>query len=106
MRIVLVLLLLVLGCGPSQAELRRQESTNTMNSWLGATRDQVIRAWGVPSQEAPLNDGGTILLYHSGGGQAFVPLMGTIVGVPISCDRTFIFGPDLRVVNWRTRGNC
>ena len=34
-----------------------------MQSWVGQPRDTLVQKWGPPDKEAPLQDGGTSLLY-------------------------------------------
>lgn len=85
------------GCGytPSQSELAAARQ-----SWRGATYDEVLKAWGAPSQSSV--DSHTWLsddkLQGSGGG------VGGVVFAAARCDRTLAFR-DGRVVDERWSGD-
>lgn len=88
---------LMAGCGytPSQSELAAARQ-----SWRGATYDEVLKAWGAPSQSSL--DSHTWLsddkLQGSGGG------VGGVVFAAARCDRTLAFR-DGRVVDERWSGD-
>jgi hypothetical protein len=70
-------------------------------SWRGATYDEVLKAWGAPSQSSV--DSRTWLsddrIQQSGGGG-----MGGVLFAPARCDRTLAFR-DGRVVDERWAGD-
>lgn len=93
---------LLSGCGPSQQEILE----SSMNSWIGHHRDELFRAWGPPSQEIQLSNGGSILTFRTGGGQVYAPMGNMVVGVPVSCQKDFETDSAGRIVRWRYQGNC
>jgi hypothetical protein len=52
----LLLLLLLIGCGPSEAT-RREEVETSMKSWVGRSENELVEKWGAPSRSYKLTDG-------------------------------------------------
>lgn len=100
--LTITLSLLLVGCGPSHQEVLE----SSMNSWIGHHRDELFRAWGPPAQEIRLSNGGSIMTFRSGGGQAYVPTGGMVFSVPISCQQDMETDASGKIVRWRYQGNC
>jgi hypothetical protein len=70
-------------------------------SWRGASYDDVVRAWGPPSQSA--KDSHSWLTEQRAPGGAGGMVFGA-AGTPAGCDRTLVFRDD-RVVDARWTGD-
>lgn len=97
------LLVLVAACAAMDTEL-----TAARESWRGATYDQVVMAWGTPSQSAKdshtwLSDDSVPQTQRSGTGVGGV-VFGAPGGAAARCDRTVAFR-DGRVVDERWTGD-
>ena len=61
-RALLLLLLLAAGCATT-ADIEKAKA-----SWHGATYDEVVARWGVPSRQTSLSDGSQVYSWSSEGG--------------------------------------
>jgi hypothetical protein len=61
-RITLLLLVLLAGCATT-ADIEKAKA-----SWHGATYDEVVARWGVPSRQTTLSDGSRVYSWSSEGG--------------------------------------
>lgn len=98
---LLALALGALGACASQPT-QDQELTAALHSWRGATYDEVVMAWGTPSQSGKdshtwLSDDTVLRTTRPGGGA------GGVLYAAARCDRTLAFR-DGRVVDGRWSG--
>lgn len=116
------------GCGV--AAKRKEAFTAEMDSYLGQSLDEVIKAKGVPTATADLSNGGKVVEYSSSkmitsGGGSFTtyksvylpgPNGGTWTQVPVQnntpistsearCKLLFTVSKDGLVENWKAEGN-
>ncbi len=120
--ILLGAMLVLVGCA-TQANYER-----VVQSWLGASESDLVRAWGVPDQTFPLPNGDRFLVYQhastfvqpmvispgmtteyaSGGTYDVMASPTTISGgnpVTIFCRTEFEVDRAGRIVGWRSQGN-
>jgi hypothetical protein len=89
------------GCGFSYQELRQEQLASEMNSWVGQTRGDLIRQWGVPTHESRLASGGSILSYSFLEGGIVVPMDNTAADVSQNCRKDFEVNSDGEIVSWQ-----
>jgi len=102
----LALLVLLAGCATTE---------KAKESWIGASYDEVVRAWGPPARSGKLSDGAEVHTWVSEGGPTYrsgpsigiggfggsgrggvgigvgVPIGGGSVEPPARCERTLTF---------------
>lgn len=47
------------------------KTSDTMQGWTGRHRDELVKTWGVPSQETTLENGGKSIVYISYWGNGY-----------------------------------
>lgn len=58
----LMLVIILFSCGPSRKSLDAKENA-LFNQWIGHTKNQLIRQWGVPDSSQPDGRRGEVLIY-------------------------------------------
>jgi hypothetical protein len=80
-----------------------------LQSWVGASADDLIETWGPPSAAAPLGDGGRILEWSwLGGTVVYAQRLGygtLATGSQAWCQTSFRVDERNRVIRWSWRGN-
>lgn len=79
---------------------------STMYSWLGQSRDALVRAWGPPVREKPLLTGGSLLLYYNNDPQSDAPWDRTFASALQRCRMEVETDARGRIVRWQYRSSC
>lgn len=51
------------ACQSAETDERAAETASAVDSWIGASEEEVLAAWGAPTSADPLADGSKILQY-------------------------------------------
>ena len=109
-KVVARLLLAIATLGISERQIfdieRKENLEDSMNSWVGASSDDLVGEWGQPTSVNKLTNGGSVLTYNDGGARVFFHKQGAIVSVPITCQQDFSTDSSGRITSWRYQGHC
>ena len=100
--LALALSVALMSCNPSG----RATLDGIMYSWVGQSRDALVRAWGPPIREIPLTTGGSLLIYHDAGRQDEA-IRGDRVSALQRCRLEVETDASQKIVAWRYQsGDC
>jgi hypothetical protein len=76
----------------------------SQDAWVGRSVDDLVVAWGAPTQEHPLQDGGRVLTWYRDMGDTSLTAGGITSSTHHSCTTTFRVSRNGEVTHWSSIG--